>query len=33
MKNKNSRIAMLKEWKGSELPKNIFKSIKKYIYR
>ena len=33
--SKNSvkeRIFTLKEWKGSELTKNLFKSIKVFIY-
>lgn len=27
-----NKVAMLKEWKGSELPKNIYKNTKIYIY-
>jgi hypothetical protein len=26
------KVALLKEWVGSELPKNIFKQTKTYIY-
>jgi hypothetical protein len=27
-----SKIALIKEWRGSELPKNIWKNTKVYIY-
>jgi hypothetical protein len=26
------RVALLKEWKGSELPKNIWRNTKIYLY-